>query len=331
MVWGWAENEHWWVSIRRRASVPHLSSNFIKVLHWSRALVNLLRTFNITKCLSGWSNVMGLIKWPKCPSLHLPRWRSVLQTYSSLEGWPPIFCCVMSPWNTAPAVSWVKELVRFNLKLYLKATLFLRLTWFYCRIWYVTVSASTPAQCHWSGLTGLWCGTMLSPRESAWAPAPCQTFSNTLKATCILTDMQSFQCCFSVCKHTQHSASFWKVASGRWWTVPSPAPLSGVGGFSAPGKCQLLCGHFQTIKTQEWSLGAALKTIHTPLPEGSWTGFNFHTNSSSNALKKFLKIHFLWYCNDKTPPPAPTPSDRIIVCQLVIQGVAVTELVPWGL
>lgn len=162
MVLGWAENEHWWVSICKRISVPHLSSNFIKVLRWSGALVDPLGTFNIIKCLSGWSNLMGLIKWTKCPSVYPPHWWSVLQTSSSSAGWPPIFCCIMSPWNTASAVSWVKELVRFNLKLYLKATLFLRLTWFYCRIWYVTVSASTPAQCHWSGLTGLWCGTILA-------------------------------------------------------------------------------------------------------------------------------------------------------------------------
>lgn len=63
-----------------------------------------------------------------------------------------------------PETQRVKELVHFNLELYLKATLFLRLTWFYCWIWYVTVSASTLAQCHWSGLTGLWCGTILAFR-----------------------------------------------------------------------------------------------------------------------------------------------------------------------
>lgn len=149
-------------SLRPSEQVSLIYLLTLSVLRWSGAFVVPLGRFNILKCLSGWSNVMGLIKWTKCPSVHPPCWWSVFQASSSPAGRPPMFCCVMSPWNTTPALSGVKELVRFNLKLYLKATLFLRLTWIYCRIWYITVSASTPAQCHWSGLTGLWCGTILA-------------------------------------------------------------------------------------------------------------------------------------------------------------------------
>lgn len=133
-----------------------------------------------------------------------------------------------------------------------------------------------PVSLKWSDWSVMWNRTGFPsslPADIQESPPELQHSAKTSLTLIRPLAFRQAECYFSVRKHTQKSlASFWKVESRRRWTVPSPAPpprLSGVGGLAAPGKRPRLCGGFQRAKTRERSLGAALETLPTPLPDGS--------------------------------------------------------------